>query len=54
VDGRALHVFDPASGRNMSLGNAGAQSTTLSPPAPSTETAPEAAPDTSTRTDNIT
>jgi multiple sugar transport system ATP-binding protein len=60
VDGRALHVFDPASGRNLSLGNAEERTATVSEPAapaapaaPATP-APEAAPDTPTRTDNIT
>jgi multiple sugar transport system ATP-binding protein len=51
VDGRALHVFDPATGRNLSLGNAEEQGATSAAPA---APAPEAAPDTSARTDNIT
>jgi multiple sugar transport system ATP-binding protein len=57
VDGRALHVFDPASGRNLSLGNAEERTATVSEPAaPAAPAAPapEAAPDTPTRTDNIT
>ncbi|MFY9851848.1 MAG: sn-glycerol-3-phosphate ABC transporter ATP-binding protein UgpC [Trebonia sp.] len=60
VDGRALHVFDPASGRNLSLGNAEERTATSTAPAAPAAPAPEeaapeeAAPDTSTRTDNIT
>jgi multiple sugar transport system ATP-binding protein len=60
VDGRALHVFDPASGRNLSLGNAEERAATSAAPAAPAAPAPEeaapeeAAPDTSTRTDNIT
>jgi multiple sugar transport system ATP-binding protein len=60
VDGRALHVFDPASGRNLSLGTAEERAATstasAAPAAPAPEEAApeEAAPDTSTRTDNIT
>jgi multiple sugar transport system ATP-binding protein len=57
VDGRALHVFDPATGRNLSLGTAeerAATSTTPAAPAPEEAAPEEAAPDTSTRTDNIT
>jgi multiple sugar transport system ATP-binding protein len=60
VDGRALHVFDPASGRNLSLGNAEERAATSTAPATPAAPAPEevapeeAAPDTSTRTDNIT
>jgi multiple sugar transport system ATP-binding protein len=54
VDGRALHVFDPATGRNLSLGNAEEQASTSTGPAAPAAPAPEAAPDTSARTDNIT
>jgi multiple sugar transport system ATP-binding protein len=57
VDGRALHVFDPATGRNLSLGTAedrAATSTAPAAPAPEEAAPEEAAPDTSTRTDNIT
>jgi multiple sugar transport system ATP-binding protein len=56
VDGRALHVFDPATGRNMSLGSAEERAATLSAPAAPAQpsAAPEATPDTSARTDNIT
>jgi multiple sugar transport system ATP-binding protein len=61
VDGRALHVFDPASGRNLSLGSAQERAATVSEPAapaapaaPATPASEEAASDTSTRTDNIT
>ena len=60
VDGRALHVFDPASGRNLSLGTAEDRTATSTAPAAPAAPAPEeaapeeAAPDTSTRTDNIT
>ncbi len=60
VDGRALHVFDPASGRNLSLGTAEERTATSTAPAAPAAPAPEeaapeeAAPDTSTRTDNIT
>ena len=60
VDGRALHVFDPASGRNLSLGSAEERAATSTAPAAPAAPAPEeaapedAAPDTSTRTDNIT
>jgi multiple sugar transport system ATP-binding protein len=60
VDGRALHVFDPASGRNLSLGTAEERTATSTAPAAPVAPAPEeaapeeAAPDTSTRTDNIT
>jgi multiple sugar transport system ATP-binding protein len=58
VDGRALHVFDPATGRNMSLGSvAAAQAASASTPS-ATPTAPssatEDASDTATRTDNVT
>ena len=60
VDGRALHVFDPATGRNLSLGTAEERAATSTAPAAPAAPAPEeaapeeAAPDTSTRTDNIT
>ena len=60
VDGRALHVFDPATGRNLSLGSAEERAATSTAPAAPAAPAPEeaapeeAAPDTSTRTDNIT
>ena len=60
VDARAIHVFDPATGRNLSLGNAEERAATSTAPAAPAAPAPEeaapeeAAPDTSTRTDNIT
>jgi len=62
VDGRALHVFDPATGRNMSLGSVAAHNaasgTTGSTGTPgvtgTTGTASETAPGTTTQTDNVT
>jgi multiple sugar transport system ATP-binding protein len=58
VDSRALHVFDPATGRNMSLGSTASQPATLSaraePAASAAEPAPGEASDTTTRTDNVT
>jgi multiple sugar transport system ATP-binding protein len=60
VDSRALHVFDPATGRNMSLGSAaeaqaGSSATSgAAGPAPAAEPAPGEATDTTARTDNIT
>ena len=43
VDGRAIHVFDPASGRNLSLGNAEERAATSTAPAAPAAPAPEEA-----------
>jgi len=70
VDGRALHVFDPATGRNMSLGSvaaaqaaiatdpasgaSGASGAAGTQPPTAAEPASDEASGTTTRTDNIT
>jgi multiple sugar transport system ATP-binding protein len=59
VDGRALHVFDPKTGRNMSLASVAAHAAASggaasAPPAPAADPAPQDSPGSTTRTDNIT